>query len=519
MRGALSGCVHEQVAKRIANVRFTERVEMEEKKSEHSIKKTAASSKEHLGLRILNYCRSELYAQYPQMDLAFAALSAEPSRQTEMAGTDGSSLFFSPQFLIEAYAESPQKVLRGYFHLLLHCLYFHLQRPQQYETRLWNLACDITVEQIVEREMKKWGNSCHFNSRSGERQESGEKTKSPIEEKSSQGTKANQQRNEKSSLSKEKDHQGIQKAPNLRWSQAEKREEIRRDVWQQLTGCAASAESVYESLQNGVFPYSLGQMEAAFCFDDHSLWEVPKEQQAEIRRKWEKIRKESGNGGSRAGGTSAGSGSGSFQETLEITKKSRGDYRKFLRQFAVLREELKLDQTGFDYIYYSYGMEHYGNIPLIEPLEYSEVNRLEELVIAIDTSGSCTSKMVEQFLAETYGILSEKENFFEKMNVYLIQCDCCIQNVRHITSRCDWEKCGKYVEIQGRGGTDFRPVFGYIEKLKQKKALKNLRALIYFTDGDGIYPEQRPEYETAFVSLGKSKRQIYTPDWVQRMYI
>lgn len=296
-------------------------------------------------------------------------------------------------------------------------------------------------------------------------------------------------------------------------------EEIRRDVWQQLIGDAVSAEVICESLQDGVFPYSFEQMEAAFCFDDHSLWKLPKEQQAEIRRKWEKIRKESGSGGSLAGGTSVGSGSGNFQQTLEITKKSRGDYRKFLRQFSVLREELKMDQTSFDYIYYSYGMEHYGNIPLIEPLEYSEVNRLEELVIAIDTSGSCTSEMVEQFLAETYGILSEKENFFERMNVYLIQCDCCIQNVKHITSRGDWETCGKSVEIQGRGGTDFRPVFQYIEKLRQKKALKNLKALIYFTDGDGIYPEQRPEYETAFVSLGKSKRQIYTPDWVRRMYI
>ena len=109
-------------------------------------------------------------------------------------------------------------------------------------------------------------------------------------------------------------------------------------------------------------------MEEAFCFDDHSLWKIPEEQQAEVRRKWEKIRKESGSGGSRMGGTSAGSGNGNFQETLEIAKKSRGDYRKFLRQFAVLREELKLDQTSFDYIYYSYGMEHYGNIPLIEPL-------------------------------------------------------------------------------------------------------------------------------------------------------
>ena len=38
-------------------------------------------------------------------------------------------------------------------------------------------------------------------------------------------------------------------------------------------------------------------------------------------------------------------------------------------------------------------MEQYGNLPLIEPLEYKEVNRLEELVIAIDTSGSCSREM------------------------------------------------------------------------------------------------------------------------------
>ncbi|MFQ7786761.1 MAG: hypothetical protein ACLRIP_01095 [Blautia massiliensis (ex Durand et al. 2017)] len=56
-------------------------------------------------------------------------------------------------------------------------------------------------------------------------------------------------------------------------------------------------------------------------------------------------------------------------------------------------------------------MEHYGNLPLIEPLEYKEVNRLEELVIAIDTSGSCDGETVRRFLGETYSILSEKENF------------------------------------------------------------------------------------------------------------
>ena len=49
-------------------------------------------------------------------------------------------------------------------------------------------------------------------------------------------------------------------------------------------------------------------------------------------------------------------------------------------------------------------------------------NRLEELVIAIDTSGSC-KEMVARFLGETRRILEEKENFFENWKVCLIQCD------------------------------------------------------------------------------------------------
>lgn len=55
---------------------------------------------------------------------------------------------------------------------------------------------------------------------------------------------------------------------------------------------------------------------------------------------------------------------------------------------------------------------------MIEPLEYKEVNRLEELVIAIDTSGSCSRETVQRFLGETYGILSEKRIFQQDEGIY-----------------------------------------------------------------------------------------------------
>ena len=159
----------------------------------------------------------------------------------------------------------------------------------------------------------------------------------------------------------------------------------------------------------------------------------------------------------------------------------------------------------------------YGNLPLIEPLEYKEVNRLEELVIAIDTSGSCDGETVRRFLGETYSILSEKENFFHKMKVYLIQCDCCIQDVKVIHSEDEWKEYSRDITIQGRGGTDFRPVFRYVKEQQEKKEIRRLKALIYFTDGDGIYPGSKPDYETAFVFLHKTEKMELVPPWAIRL--
>ena len=137
------------------------------------------------------------------------------------------------------------------------------------------------------------------------------------------------------------------------------------------------------------------------------------------------------------------------EEELEELYKSRYDYRKFLRKFAFPREEIQLDEDSFDYIFYNFGMEQYGNLPLIEPLEYKEVNRLEELVIAIDTSGSCSREMVRRFLGETYQILSTRENFFKKMKVYIVQCDCCIQWYQVIHSEEEWKEYMQKITIQG----------------------------------------------------------------------
>ena len=158
-------------------------------------------------------------------------------------------------------------------------------------------------------------------------------------------------------------------------------------------------------------------------------------------------------------------------------------------------------------------------MPLVEPLEYREVRRLEELVIAMDTSGSCSLEIVGKFLAETYKILASQENFFRKMKVYFIQCDCIVQDVTRIESREDWLDYAKKIRIQGRGGTDFTPVFDYVKTLRETRELKDLKALLYFTDGDGFYPSAPPEYETAFVLLKDTGHPELVPKWAKTLLI
>ena len=73
--------------------------------------------------------------------------------------------------------------------------------------------------------------------------------------------------------------------------------------------------------------------------------------------------------------------------------------------------------------------------------------------------------------------------------------------------------------LRGSGGTDFRPVFQYVDQLIAERAFQNLKGLIYFTDGDGIYPGQKPDYETAFVFVKKNENMKYVPNWAYKLVI
>ena len=451
-----SDCVHEQVAKRIANVRFTLGMnfsDMENTKEKDKLY-------QDMGLKILYTCRNEICARFPFFSQSAAVLSPETEADgIHGIGTDGACIKAQPLYLLRVWSEEPNRLKRGYLHMLFHCLYLHPFYGEKKEKSMWKLASDLAVELLIE------ANISH----------------------------------------------------DL-WQISYGKQKERKQILDFFKGKTPSAEVVYQMLLEDKIPFEREKIKELFSFDDHSLWDKNPEKREEKRSRWERLLTYTTLGKERQRHR-IGAVAGSREEELEALYKSRYDYRRFLRRFAFSREELLLDEESFDYIFYNLGMEQYGNLPLIEPLEYKEVNRLEELVIAIDTSGSCSKELVQRFLGETYQILSTRENFFKKMKVYIVQCDCCIQWYHVVHSEEEWKNCMQEIKIQGRGGTDFRPVFEFIRKEKEKKELCNLKALIYFTDGDGIYPGEKPDYETAFVFEKKSENMRLVPGWAYKLVI
>ena len=190
-----------------------------------------------------------------------------------------------------------------------------------------------------------------------------------------------------------------------------------------------------------------------------------------------------------------------------------------LRRFAVPREVMAVDGDAFDYTFYTYGLQLYGNMPLIEPPETREEKRVEDFVIAIDTSMSTSGEMVRAFLEETYSILRSASTFTRRVNIRVLQCDDQLRRDDAIASLDELRSYMESFQLSGGSATDFRPVFEHVDRLREAGVFTQLRGMLYFTDGMGIFPKKRPDYETAFILTGEPPMAVSFPPWAIRLVL
>jgi len=399
-----------------------------------------------------------------------AALSIQSHTWTDQpSGTDAELLYWNADEILKLFSEKAEELQRKYLHLVLHGLYLHRLRGARYPEQIWWLACDLVTEYRIDR--------MHIK--------------------------------------------------GFDWPIPDRRGRCYRGI--QAAGVALYESSVADWLM-GMDKDALRELERIFRMDNHEFWRgkgdpgspepggrklVPAEElrrMTEAVHRWRtvfeqlELRQEEHR-------RQAGGSSGTQEEQVVLEKERGYDYRRFLKQFAVSQEELCLDMDSFDYIPYDYSRRMYENLVLLEPLEYREVHKLQEFVIAIDTSGSCSGEVVRQFLNETWEIFQEKDNFFRDMRIHLIQCDCLIQEHVCVTCQEEWKDYLEHMTVKWHGDTDFTPVFRLVERMLHEGELRHLKGLLYFTDGDGIYPDHKPDYETAFVFLNEKLRKGRAPDW------
>ena len=421
----------------------------------------AAQRLQDIGSSILRAARDELYLGMRFLDVALSSFIYQMDGSVSPFGTDGAVMYFHPAQLGGLYKENRILVNRGYLHMVFHCIFRHFGKPR-IEKRLWNLSCDIAVEHMID---------------------------------------------------------GIYHR-SVRYSRSLLRRETYRLLEKEKK--TLNAERIYKILKEEFLKEKeLAQLEKEFYVDDHKYWanqQPDRKPNPLMSKKWGDI-SDGIETDLETFSRESGEQDGDFLDQLKIENRERYDYREFLRKFAVFREELTVDPDSFDYNFYTYGLSLYGNMPLIEPLETREVKKVSEFVIVIDTSMSCSGELVQRFLEETYGILSDSGNFFQKVNIHIIQCDEKVHSDVKITSREELQDYMDSLELYGDGGTDFRPAFAYVEELMEKREFENLKGLVYFTDGYGLFPAKMPPYRTAFVFMEQEPEDVDIPAWAMKLVI
>ena len=495
-----------------------------------------------LALDALSLVQNGLLVNVRFMSAAFSRLAPLPLPGATFA-TDGAHLRFDPAWWAQLYAQSTGEASRAYLHVILHNVFLHLYPGAAVDPFLWDIACDMVVESVIDQLDLPATRTPQAQARRPELERmaeaaglmTAERVYAALRERRAAGA-TDEELARLGARFFVDDHRPWHAATLVEGvpTATEEGEAAEGQGHRAAPAGKAGISGTDMDLPDdaGDAPYS-HKAEQAMGSADITQKEAPQNtapamgerladtvQLDRSREQWENAALEMGiqlDAYARLWGIE---GSNLAMNLRKVTREKH-DYRAFLRKFARMGEQIRVNDDEFDYVFYCYGLSLYGNLPLVEPVEFAEEKRIRDFVIAIDTSASTKDGLVRKFIERTYSILADETSFFSKMNVLIIQCDAAVTDVTRIESLRDLDRYLDHLEIRGLGGTDFRPVFDYVDEALMRGDLDDLGGLIYFTDGQGTYPKRRPAYETAFVFLDSddAAASAPVPPWAMKVVL
>ncbi|HEY9149544.1 MAG TPA: VWA-like domain-containing protein, partial [Gammaproteobacteria bacterium] len=126
-----------------------------------------------------------------------------------------------------------------------------------------------------------------------------------------------------------------------------------------------------------------------------------------------------------------------------------------------------------------------------------------DVMVVVDTSGSVRDEEIREFITEIDAIKGQM-----RARITLHACDAALSTAGPWVYE-PWEAFTVPAGMQGSGGTRFTPVFDWIREQGNNPDL-----LVYFTDADGEFPKQEPEFPVLWLVKGRGK-----VPWGQRIQL
>jgi len=409
---------------------------------------------------IIDWSRRKLALKLPEFLPAIYLLPLRCDDKPLSLHTDGEFLYYNPTMVVEDYLKRKDSIASQIMHITAHGLLGHISKRQGQQEQLFDAAADIKATSFVEQ--------------------------LPI-------------------------------PLTPRWD-PETRQHLHE--WDEMT-----LEKAYLTPETREEAAEFIAKSAPLTVDDHFAWMPPQpkggnggsgmDQWAAAARQIAAALVQSGNG------QMYGNLAGEMCEEYRDVEESGVSYKEFLRKFCSLRERQETDPNSMSSIWYQLGLSLTGDAPFIEPEELREDAPTLDLAVALDTSGSCCGDIMKGFLEELTAILRDAGG--PKVELTLIQCDAEIQSVQTLTREDTADGVLDSFNVMGFGGTDFRPVFDYINEQQSQPDGKTFRGLLYLSDGYGEFPAEEPDYPVAFLfpkdecdwDCGWSP----IPDWVTQVRI
>lgn len=413
---------------------------------------------EQVAVEILEYARRSLGRALPPLIPALYLMEDVAVEEPGSLRTDGICLYYHPQTLWQQYEKDRAAPAKQLLHIILHGLLGHIRKARGYGDRAkqFDLAADTNVDAFL----NSLGNAA-----------------APY-----------------------RTHRGAACCGSLEQLVEQKLDKIKpvddHDLWRRTLADGGQDGGDGEGDGDG--------META-----QDLW-------ADQTGQWQSCGEQVLQGLQDMMGEAWGAMAGTWSERIKPNEEPARPYRALLEQLLCPKPAGGENPQDLDPMLY-----HYGNTlgtPIVEPSEELETVNRGNLVVAVDTSGSCDGKTASEFLRELLQLLQDLGQYW-RGRLAVLQCDTEIQSVVETEDIEDLRQTllDGY-QIHGLGGTDFRPVFRWAQDFQQEQG--ELAALVYLSDGYGDFPRKAPDFPTYFVLPRQGDLDFWfcepsLPDWVR----